>query len=83
MDKKTLLNCLRTRSFSIDNCLEIIIDYCKESKKPEDKINDLVKFLTSNPSILKMIVPNCLPTLIGKYQILTLKDKNENIINYF
>lgn len=83
MNKNTLLNCLRTRSFSINNCLEIIIEYCKESNKPEDKINDLVKFLTSNPSILKMIVPNCLPILIGKYQILTLKDKNGNIINYY
>ena len=62
---------------------EIIVAYCNEYDKEEDKINTLITYLLTNPMLLLECYGIALEYFQHKYEIVLLHDKFNNLITIY
>lgn len=83
MNRDTILKCLQTNNIDYKDVMEIIITYCREKGKKEDKITKLMSVLPNFPFIIQSMLKDCLNYFSVKFEINKVLDKQGNVIKYY
>lgn len=82
LNREEIINSLRN-GFNIDTSLRLISDYCINKGKKSANVEQLITFLTQNPSLIPSILKSFIPDLIRQLNICKVLDKQNKPILYY
>ena len=82
LNREEIINCLRN-GFNIDASLRLISDYCISKGKKTDIVEQLITFLTQNPSLIPTILKSIMSDIFRQLNICKVLDKQNNPILYY
>lgn len=85
MDKETIIEVLENfdKGLITNKSIQVIQEYCLEHDKPIDMTIQYIQTMRMIPNGIQGCLSDALDYYKRKFEIIELKDKNNNIIKYY